>query len=216
MGGTRRIYLVRHGQSRPVDENGIIRNIPGLDLTEEGIRQAKSTARFLSQAPIGAIYSSDAPRAVKTAEIIAQELNLKVQTFPWLREFSVGDLEGTPFWEHLEEIKKITRLNRLDPYTRFSGGESIQDLHDRVIPPLKKLLQESPQHVCIVAHGGVNRVILMSLLNLPLDFFTRIDQENACVNIIDVSNDQAILRLLNFVPYDGVKVQRDINVYVTL
>ena len=211
-----RIFLVRHAQSKTVDEEGRIRNIPGLGLTEEGVQQANATAEFLKDSGIEIVYSSDTPRAQQTAEIIASKAGAEVKTFEWLREFSIGELEGAPFWEHMDVIREILSPSRINPDEKFPGGESINDLVQRVMPNLKELLKNSPSKICIVAHGGVNRVIITSLLNLPVHFFTSIDQENACVNIIDVENERAMLRMLNYVPYDGVKKRIEVSTLITL
>lgn len=43
--------------------------------------------------------------------------------------------------------------------------------------------------IVIVAHGGVNRVILLDALGAPLDSLFRIEQDYACHNIIDYYAD---------------------------
>lgn len=77
---SRSIYLVRHGQYQRLfpDElasDSTMEQAVRVDggLTTLGIEQAKLTARRLSPYPVSAIYCSSLPRAVQTAEIIAQE-----------------------------------------------------------------------------------------------------------------------------------------------
>jgi len=66
----------------------------------------------------------------------------------------------------------------------------------------------SPEiNIAIVAHGGVNRIILCHLLGIPLENIFRIEQDNACVNIIELwDNDkwevgnrklEVVVKLLN-------------------
>ena len=38
--------------------------------------------------------------------------------------------------------------------------------------------------MALVAHGGVNRVILCELMGLSLEHIFRIEQDNACLNIV--------------------------------
>lgn len=63
-----RLYLVRHGSARPKSED------PDRHLSDEGIRQVRKVAAFLS--PLGirvsAIWHSGKTRAAETAEIIAE------------------------------------------------------------------------------------------------------------------------------------------------
>jgi broad specificity phosphatase PhoE len=39
--------------------------------------------------------------------------------------------------------------------------------------------------VAVVAHGGMNKLILLTLLGAPLASFWRLSQSNACINILE-------------------------------
>ena len=86
--------FVRHGKDDECYRGGWSQ----LDLTEEGRAQAKALAARLGERrgelAIGQILSSDLPRAMATAQILAQELKLPVQTEPRLREIDNGVLAG--------------------------------------------------------------------------------------------------------------------------
>lgn len=56
---------------------------------------------------------------------------------------------------------------------------------------------ESFQSVAIVAHGGVNRVILCHLLGIPLENIFRIEQDYAAVNIIEFWDKYPVVKLIN-------------------
>ena len=51
--------------------------------------------------------------------------------------------------------------------------------------------------VAVVAHGGTNRVILSSLIGLPLRKIAVFRQNNACVNILEIEGRKVRLKLLN-------------------
>ena len=53
------------------------------------------------------------------------------------------------------------------------------------------------KNILLVAHGGVNRVILCHVLDLDLNQLARIDQAYACLNIIDFFSGTAIVSLVN-------------------
>jgi len=73
-----------------------------------------------------------------------------------------------------------------------SSGE-IKDLPDPSNPgPL-----EPCQSVAIVAHGGVNRIILCHILEIPLENIFRIEQDFAAVNIIEFHDKYPVIKLLN-------------------
>ncbi|HZE21080.1 MAG TPA: histidine phosphatase family protein, partial [Desulfobaccales bacterium] len=78
------------------------------------------------------------------------------------------------------------------------GGESLMDVHRRALPKLHELIQKHhEQAFIIVAHAGVNRVILSEALGLSLDHLFRLDQNYGCLNVIDYFPDMAVVRLLN-------------------
>jgi len=89
------------------------------------------------------------------------------------------------------------RLMNLAHY-RIKGGESFKDLQLRVMKKLLSILNElKGKTIVLVAHGGVNRVILFDALNLDLQQLTKIDQAYGCVNIIDYYDDGPVVRLVN-------------------
>ena len=68
----------------------------------------------------------------------------------------------------------------------------------RVLPRLNDLItQHYEQAFLIVAHAGVNRVILSEALGLSLDYLFRLDQNYGCLNVIDYFPDMAVVRLVN-------------------
>ncbi len=54
------------------------------------------------------------------------------------------------------------------------------------------------ESIAIVAHGGINRVILCGLLGIPLENIFRIEQDFAALNIIELW-DYPVVKLINLV-----------------
>jgi alpha-ribazole phosphatase/probable phosphoglycerate mutase len=69
----------------------------------------------------------------------------------------------------------------------------------RVLPTVHSLVaRHRGMEIALVGHGGVNRVILLDAIGAPLDRMFAIEQDYACLNIIDYSNDgRTTVRLLN-------------------
>lgn len=91
-----KVIFVRHGK----DDDNYRGGWSSLDLIPEGIKQAKQLAKHLKENnrdyAITQIVSSDLPRAMTTANIIAYELDLPVQKEFQIREANNGDLAGMP------------------------------------------------------------------------------------------------------------------------
>ena len=85
------IYLIRHGK----DDDTVRGGWSDASLTDVGITQVRALSKRLkSEIEIGAIFSSDLPRAKETAEILGEAFGLPVFLRPEFRETNNGLLAG--------------------------------------------------------------------------------------------------------------------------
>lgn len=68
----RNFYFFRHGQTNENAQGAREGNRTDAYLTADGVKQAERLAGFLRDKKIDAFYSSPLPRAVRTAEIVAE------------------------------------------------------------------------------------------------------------------------------------------------
>lgn len=68
----RNFYFFRHGQTNENAEGAREGNRTDAYLTADGVKQAEQLAGFLRDKKIDVFYSSPLPRAVRTAEIVAE------------------------------------------------------------------------------------------------------------------------------------------------
>ncbi len=194
-----RVYLVRHGQ---VEGHGEKRyNGQGnVSLTQLGKEQSDRVRDCLADISLDAVYSSDLDRSRYCADLIAEAHNLKASQDRFLRELHIGDWEGRT-WAELQQAYPEEWQARLDNLGSFQvpGGESLQDAADRLLPIYQRIIKCHPGgNVALVAHGGVNRIILLDAIGAPLDQAFAIEQDYGCLNIIDYFDDgKAVVKLLN-------------------
>ncbi len=196
---TNRIYLVRHGQVSGHEEVPICGHTD-VDLTETGMLQLERMAERLRLTEPGAIYASDLKRAVTGARQIGCYHNVPLHFVPELREMYFGEWEGYTLGQIIRDYPEEVEKRRKDPahYVCPGGGESIFRLSERVIPAFEKIrAEEAGKETIIVAHGGVNRVILSHALGLDLSRAFNIVQDYGCLNIIDYFPDSVGVQLLN-------------------
>ncbi len=194
-----RLYLVRHGQTAGFDEpraNGHT----NVDITETGRLQMESLAERLRLADIDAIYSSDLTRTERGAQIIGRHHNKSCHKRRELREIYFGDWEGMSLSEIDEaypgEFQK--RMSNIVNFRPPGEGESMRDAQKRVLSCLSEILAEhSGETILLVAHGGVNRLILCDALGMDISRLFNIQQDYGCLNIIDYYPDNAVVRLVN-------------------
>lgn len=202
----RRVYLLRHGDVSYFDGNGVPCKQDEVSLNDDGHRQAKAAADALRDARLDRVVVSGLPRTVQTAAYLRDGRNIEVAVREGLREIEPGRMDDrdpagfeTTFMNALR--KQIERD------TRFLGGETFGSLLDRVLPAFESLLEDPTwNELAIVAHGGTNRAILCRCLGAELTTFASLEQDPACINVIDVDESGAFLvRLINFTPWSPTK-----------
>ena len=95
------------------------------------------------------------------------------------------------FPEQLDE-----RMKDIEGF-HVAGGETFEELRQRVIPRFEKIIAKHPdEQIALVCHGGVNRVILSHLLEVPIKRIFRMKQDYAALNIIQYYGDEPVVELL--------------------
>lgn len=178
----RKIYLVRHGKIDIGKEKRYI-GVTDLPLSIEGIIQSQQLKKFFSNIYIEKAYISPLKRCIQTANIILANRNIEKQLIEEFMEINMGQWEGKSF-RYIknffpEEFKK--RGENIDTFVPV-GGESFQQLQKRVVPVLEDIIKKYIGNILIIAHAGVNRVILSNILSIPLYDIFKINQEYGCVN----------------------------------
>jgi broad specificity phosphatase PhoE len=163
------IFLFRHGET---DFNKEQRFQGHLDipLNEAGREQARALISPLRRLGVNRLLSSDLSRAVETASIVAKKLQIPVVTNPALREAHLGEAQGLTIEEIETQFGKSLVEKWRSPYVSdadvsYPGGETGQEVLNRVTEALKKFMKESGEtRVGVATHGGVIRRVVRFLL----------------------------------------------------
>lgn len=161
------VYLVRH--CRPELPSGhICLGLTDIPLSREGIGQAAKLKSYFSDKNIKAIYSSPLERAKKTAEIIADN-KIKVEIKDNFSELNMGKWDGMTFAEIKEKYPEeyAERGKNFENYV-VEGGESMSMCRDRALAELRDIINNSRGNTIIVAHAGVNRLIISELTGISI------------------------------------------------
>src|SRR5215469_1028504 len=154
LANTGRFIMVRHGESEGNRERRFTISSE-VGLTELGVRQAYEVARRIAHLfNPRIVVSSPFRRARQTSEIIARELNLEIETVHDLHERDLGCLKGHSY----EDLRALVLKDpSYDPAHGWSwkpdGGESYEDVRERVIAATDGLLRKYPHdEIVIVSH----------------------------------------------------------------
>ena len=193
-----RLYLARHGETTTSSEFRYVGHMD-VDITENGVEQMKSLRDRLMNEDLHALFSSDLLRSRKGAEIISSIHEIEPMAHADFREINLGIWEGLTREEIIAKFPEDYERRLQDlAYSSIQNGESFKDLQVRVVKRLSVILNEwKGKNIVLLAHGGVNRVILFDALQLDLQLLPRIDQDYGCLNIIDYYDDGPVVKLVN-------------------
>lgn len=194
----RKIYLARHGEIENPKGKKLYLGHSDPDLNQTGIEEAEQLALLLQDISFAKIYCSSLQRTTRTAEIIAQYHDLTPKLLNQLLEIDLGDWDGLSFAEVKEEYPEEFRKRGEDIiHYRVSGGESFFDCNQRVMKKFNQLLATTTGNLLIVAHAGVNRLILCNILKKPLIDLFQIPQDYGCLNIIAQDGEELEIKEIN-------------------
>ena len=107
------------------------------------------------------------------------------QILPDLREIALGAWEGLTVDEVRNRFPGCHEARGMNlAGFRPQAGESFVDLLSRAWPAFEAVVHGPNERVAIVAHSGVNRVLLCRILDIPLGNLFRLEQNYGCFNAI--------------------------------
>lgn len=164
-----KLYFVRHGRT-VWNLEGRFQGAGGdSPLLPESIDTLKELGQYLKDISFDKIYSSDLPRAVKSAEIIQSQLTnpCPLESVPELREWHLGKLEGLKiatlnaiYPQQIQAFK--TNLAKFD--TTMFEAESLYSTTQRTTQFIKSLKDSKTEQLLLVGHGANLTASIRTLL----------------------------------------------------
>ncbi|MBU4261606.1 MAG: histidine phosphatase family protein [Proteobacteria bacterium] len=188
---------MRHGQIEQFQPRRFVGQLD-LPLTDAGKIQARDMRDFFKDIKLSRIFTSPLRRTVQTAELVAGDRIIDIKPVPELAEINLGAWEGLTVAEVGKRFPGEYEKRGEDlAHYRTEGGESFADLAQRSLPVFTRLAMENAGPLLVVAHAGVNRVLLASLQQLPLKDLLLIPQDYCCLNIINLDNGNWHIAAIN-------------------
>lgn len=195
------LILVRHGQS----EADIEKRLEGRydsDLTELGYLQANAAAKWISNNyNLTKIITSPLKRTLHTANVMSHFTNTDVIVNDDLMEWNNGILAGMLRSE--AEIKYPLPKNGRKSYEHPLGTESLIQFRTRIESFWQEFIDthQNDECVCIVTHGGTIRMLIASILNLPIINDIKFKMGDCSINIFNIENNEKVIVKINFTEY---------------
>lgn len=201
----RRIVLMRHGSA---DERPDGSPAARTCLSPDGEREADAAGALLAACGVrfDRAATGGAPLALQTAQRVLRAAAAGPTTLehdPGLEEVRGGGRAA----DAASELAELAFMRPFRPAgameaQRFLGGESVGELLDRVLPAFEVwLAREDWRCLLLVLSDAVNRALLSTALVGERAFLGRIEQQPACINVLDATRPgAAVVRAINLAP----------------
>ena len=164
-----RLILIRHGEVEERYHRVFGGSQIDMELSERGHRQVQALADYLAPTPPEIVYSSPMRRVQQTLAPLAKQAGFTPVILPGLSEVDFGTWTGLS-WDRVQERFNRSPFDWLDLLETggIAEAESTLSFRERVELSLQQILRDSSgRTVAVVCHGGVIRMLLSILLDLP-------------------------------------------------
>lgn len=166
-----RLLLARHGET-DWNTKSWIQGSTDIPLNERGKEQARQLGcRILEERmALSRIYTSGLERARQTAAIVSYMTEVPYVVEPGLEEMNLGSWEGRT-WKQVQKVyvKEYETWKNNRRYTRIPQGESYQDLLDRLVPALGRIVEREQEDVLVVTHSACIMTLFSYLYETPFE-----------------------------------------------
>jgi len=199
------LYLIRHGE---VDER--YHKVFGgsridMGLSPLGQSHAEAVGQWLKDTPLDAIYASPMQRVRQTLAPTATMRGMEPTYLEGLREVDFGDWTGHR-WDQVQSIFGVSAFDWLEIIENdgIPAGEPVSQIKSRVGECTARILAAHPhQRVAVFCHGGIIRVMLALMLDMPLMRMAHFNIEYGSISVVEVQPEKkhaVEIELLNFQP----------------
>jgi broad specificity phosphatase PhoE len=160
------IYLLRHAQT-DANKQGILQGASmNTDINDTGKLQAKAFYDKYKNIPFDTIYTSHLKRTHQTVQLFS---NTNIVSSKYLGELNAGKYEGQNLNKGFDNSywKIVNEWLNGNTDARFEGGESFNEMHERIKQVYNEILQSKCTNVMICTHGRTMRTILHVFTGIP-------------------------------------------------
>lgn len=200
---TTRLLFLRHAE---VEEayHRVFGGRIDMAISNLGREQARALADYVSRRfAVDALYASPMRRVQMTLEPLLPRLPFAPVVVDDLREVDFGSWTGLR-WDQISERFGVTAFDWLDNLERgtMPDAEPEEMFRRRLNRVLQRIFQECQgKTVAVACHGGVIRMALSVLLELPLHKMTHLEIDYASLTWVDCTGRKREMQLQNFTPW---------------
>ena len=192
------VYLIRHGQTE-FNKLKIVQG-SGVDssLNDVGISQAQKFYEHYNGIPFGKIFISGLKRTYETAMPFIDK-KIPFEKLADLNEISWGIFEGKPSTKEMH--KAYHKLNGAWEEGRFEermkGGESANELKERLERAVERIKLEPVDKLLVVSHGRAMRCLVCLLKGVSIKEMSNVEHHNTGLYKFNLSQNGFNLKIEN-------------------
>jgi broad specificity phosphatase PhoE len=196
---SKKVYLVRHGQTDFNLKNIVQGSGVDTDLNDLGRKQADAFFKAYKHVRFDKVYTSALKRSQQSVQHFI-DLGIPYDALVGLNEISWGTKEGHRVTTQEDEYYHYMLQQWQTGNTTLSiqGGESPDDVVKRMKPAVDYILkQPNEQTILICMHGRAIRILLCYLLNYPLRCMDMFEHVNLCLYKLTYTGSMFTVDLYN-------------------
>ena len=193
------IVFLRHGQAKNNTERILAGRTSGIPLTDVGIKQAKSIAKYLKPLKISTVYSSPIERAVATTEIITKHNSLDYKIDNRLIEIDMGKFTGMQY-DKIFATHGNVFLKFYEGQTEIAhnGVETFTEVKKRILDMVDYVLKtHQKENVLLVTHMDPIKAIISTILDLKPQPLFELIIANGSLSIVNEEQDKLSISAIN-------------------
>jgi broad specificity phosphatase PhoE len=196
---TKKVYLVRHGQTDFNLKNIVQGSGVDTDLNETGRQQAEAFFEAYKHVPFDKVYTSVLKRAQQSVQRFI-DLGIPHDALVGLNEISWGTKEGHRVTPQEDEYYHymLQQWQTGHTHLRIEGGESPDDVVKRMKPAVDYILRQTDEKTILICmHGRAIRILLCYLLNYPLRSMDLFEHTNLCLYQLNYNGSTFTVEVFN-------------------
>ena len=186
---TKKIYLVRHGQT-DYNLRGVVQG-SGIDapLNWNGQKQAAAFFNHYKEVPFDKVYYTGLQRTKQSIQGFI-DLGLPHEGVPDLNEISWGRYEGVPMTKEENNYYEymLERWSSGDLDYAIEGGESPIIVAKRLQRGIKHILSQKEETILVCMHGRAMRILLAVILGYDLRYMDVFLHQNLGLYLLNQNN----------------------------
>jgi len=195
-----KLVLVRHGKSA-WNKLGLWTGWTDVDLTEDGINEAKTAGEELKDIHFDIAYTSLLKRAqdtLKEIKTVIGQSDLETVESGALNERDYGSYTGKNKWDIQKEVgeERFLRIRRNfdEP---IPGGETLKDVYNRTIPYYESDILprlEKGKNVLVAAHGNSLRALVKYLEHISDEGIAKLEIATGEAYVYDIDETGKVVK----------------------